>query len=545
MIRSLLHQLRRRLALQAFCSAFARALLGAAGMLLLGMAFAPPFSWLGLGLLGGVAIAMAAGAAALWTWRRRPSLEEAAALMDAAAGTHDRLATALAFESETGMAESSSGKTTASLRRAAVEECERYLSLGGGFDFRRWTPWKMPPQAPWLFAPVLAIVLLQLWVKAPAAREELARASRPGDPGALRVAAQLETMAQRLEKQEKGRADLQKMAEALKKSASRLRAEAAEAAPDKAALRELSAMEELARSVQQEKALKTLGDALSKADAAKKAAEALKKGDADAAAAQLESLGKRIAEDKEAQEQIKKLQEALKEASRRLGEKSPLGEAAQRAATAAQQGDKPGMDQAMAQMSRAMREAGKDGGSRSSSSGNGEGQSSRELQQMIAALREIKSNGKEGAGQPQAKSPDMGKEGKAGSGKIGMLDPSQNGQGKEKGDSARGMATTPGGQPGSEKDEGSKASPFAKDKKNTVQADQAGLQTQLQGILGEGESLRSLIPAGPGQEPAKSGYKNLYEAAAPAAEDALERENIPLGSRVFIKRYFEAIRPAQ
>ena len=30
---------------------------------------------------------------------------------------------------------------------------------------------------------------------------------------------------------------------------------------------------------------------------------------------------------------------------------------------------------------------------------------------------------------------------------------------------------------------------------------------------------------------------------APAAQDALLQEEIPLGSRFFIKRYFESIRP--
>ena len=40
-------------------------------------------------------------------------------------------------------------------------------------------------------------------------------------------------------------------------------------------------------------------------------------------------------------------------------------------------------------------------------------------------------------------------------------------------------------------------------------------------------------------------YKNLYDAMAPAAQDAVLQENIPLGSRFLIKRYFEAIRPKE
>ena len=40
-------------------------------------------------------------------------------------------------------------------------------------------------------------------------------------------------------------------------------------------------------------------------------------------------------------------------------------------------------------------------------------------------------------------------------------------------------------------------------------------------------------------------YKELYEAMAPAAQDAVVQENIPLGSRFLIKRYFESIRPPE
>ena len=40
-------------------------------------------------------------------------------------------------------------------------------------------------------------------------------------------------------------------------------------------------------------------------------------------------------------------------------------------------------------------------------------------------------------------------------------------------------------------------------------------------------------------------YKEIYDAMAPAAEDAAQQENIPLGSRFFIRRYFESIRPKE
>ena len=40
-------------------------------------------------------------------------------------------------------------------------------------------------------------------------------------------------------------------------------------------------------------------------------------------------------------------------------------------------------------------------------------------------------------------------------------------------------------------------------------------------------------------------YKDLYEAAAAAAQDTVQQENIPLGSRFLIKRYFDSIRPQE
>ena len=65
-------------------------------------------------------------------------------------------------------------------------------------------------------------------------------------------------------------------------------------------------------------------------------------------------------------------------------------------------------------------------------------------------------------------------------------------------------------------------------------------------MLGEGESLQELTAAG-GGSPARAGrrYKELYDAMAPAAQETVEQENIPLGSRFYIRRYFENIRPKE
>ena len=62
----------------------------------------------------------------------------------------------------------------------------------------------------------------------------------------------------------------------------------------------------------------------------------------------------------------------------------------------------------------------------------------------------------------------------------------------------------------------------------------------------EGESLSVLIPsAAAGDAKAERRYRELYDAASSAAEDAVTQENIPLGARFLIRRYFQAIRPKQ
>jgi hypothetical protein len=52
-----------------------------------------------------------------------------------------------------------------------------------------------------------------------------------------------------------------------------------------------------------------------------------------------------------------------------------------------------------------------------------------------------------------------------------------------------------------------------------------------------------MMPSAADNSKAARRYKELVEAAAASAEDAVEQEEIPLGSRFLVKRYFESIRP--
>ena len=61
----------------------------------------------------------------------------------------------------------------------------------------------------------------------------------------------------------------------------------------------------------------------------------------------------------------------------------------------------------------------------------------------------------------------------------------------------------------------------------------------------EGETLQQMLPTTGDTSRSNRRYKELYGAMAPAAQDAVVQENIPLGSRFLIKRYFESIRPAE
>ena len=55
--------------------------------------------------------------------------------------------------------------------------------------------------------------------------------------------------------------------------------------------------------------------------------------------------------------------------------------------------------------------------------------------------------------------------------------------------------------------------------------------------------MQELVGATANPARASRGYRNLYEAIAPAEQNSVEQENIPLGSRFFVRRYFENIRP--
>lgn len=154
-----------------------------------------------------------------------------------------------------------------------------------------------------------------------------------------------------------------------------------------------------------------------------------------------------------------------------------------------------------------------------------------QLQQLINALENMKQDLQPGEGQGQGKEGSQG----PGSGSLAMV------ESFGKGDGRSNPGTLPSGAPGSEKDEGHSDKIF--DEKPVASTPTSGAAKRLQGMPGEGESQQELVNTAGDSSKAGRAYRQLYEAAAPAAQDAVEQENIPLGSRRFVRRYFENIRP--
>lgn len=474
-----------------------------------------------LALGGAAAVFALALIVTLW---RRPTLPQTAAAIDRLGATRDRFLTALDFSGEA---------NAPGLRALAVRECTEFIRGG---DFARLVRVRFPRELPYLIVPAIALALLYWEASGTfgtrAAEKDAAQAEVEG------TAKTLEELAKEMEKanEQNQTEDLQKLAEELKRSAQQLRAEATTSEEaEKAALRELSELEKLVQELQKQPGtpspaeLRELAKALEKQDQTKEAAAALNEGDLAKAAEQLEKAMKDLTDagDEATKEQI---DQALKEAMERLAEQKQLSEALEKLAKQMQknggQDSKSGqqLSKELADLLKKMQpQAGKQ-------PQPGKPLSEQQLKNLLAALQNLKF----GEGQPNP-----GKDGKPGDqpGGITMQNFSKNGP---PGDG--GNPQLPSGSPGSERDTGTTETPFGKEQ-NAAGTD--GKQESVAGRLGQGETLQQFLPGIADASRSKRRYKELYEAMAPAAEDAVVQENIPLGSRFFIKRYFESIRPKE
>jgi chemotaxis protein histidine kinase CheA len=457
--------------------------------------------------------AYAAGAAVLFALMaaiaRRIDLHAVAECVDRLGETRDRFLSALTFsKAETDFQELARNECRTFLRRKKLERLVRL---------------RLPGVVLWLAVPAIAILLMQWeWQLAADARRAAAEAAqRETEPTANR----LEQLAKEIEKTNdpEREAELKKLAEQLRKSAERLRAQdngAEEAA--KAALRELSSLEQMLAQMQKPPAsaspeeMKELAKALEKNDATKDAAQAMKEGKLAEAGNKLEDAAKQELTKQEAEK-------ALKDALDRLASQRALSEALQQLAKQLQQSGGGQSSDALQKLAQMLKQMGSTEGGK-----GGKPMTEQMLKDLLAAIEGMKfGENKNPSGNPQAPGD--------GDGKITIQ-----AFGKPDGGAPDSPSQIPAGRPGSERDLGTTETPFGK---TAAERRDEGDESAAKGRLGEGESLSQLLPtAGDTSKPQRR-YKELYEAMAPAAEEAVVQENIPLGSRFFIKRYFESIRP--
>jgi hypothetical protein len=101
----------------------------------------------------------------------------------------------------------------------------------------------------------------------------------------------------------------------------------------------------------------------------------------------------------------------------------------------------------------------------------------------------------------------------------------------------------PAGEPGSENDLG-RGSDLSEEAEPVISPPAS--EDFVAGEIGQGASLVELFHAGGNDDPkARRAYHSAYQTAAPAALDAVGREQIPAGSRLLVRRYFEGIRPKE
>jgi hypothetical protein len=521
-----LRAIRRRIVAQAFLDRLVAWLLVAGGVLVLigvwrrwHLATAPWDARIAL-WAGGTALVVAA----IWSLARLPRLERVAHWLDRAGGTRDRLVTALDFSTA-----KTAPEADAEIRALALRECTQFVEKT---DFREHARLRRPRRLGWLVVPAIALGLLQ-W-EARMTFDARQRNTADARNAVEDPARQLEELARKAEKaNEEAKSDeLKRIAEELRRRAERLRAEAKD--PEearKAALREISDLERLVREMQKQPSasqeLQELAKALQQNEKTRTAAEALQGGDLAKAAEELEKSLRELAKNKD-ERTPEAVKQALEQALKHLAQKKELSEQMQQLSQQMQQGGSG--SETMKQLAEALRKMGGGQSPPTPPSEGGRPLTEQEMKALLAALQNMKN----GEGQD-------GKEQQSGQGQgVVSMQSFADANGEKPGQP--GDPLKPSGQPGGENDKGTSEDPFGKDR------DGAGKQAnsqQLAGRLGEGETLQQFLPSAGDSSRSNRRYKELYEAMSPAAEEAVLQENIPLGSRFFIKRYFESIRPKE
>ena len=536
LIQRRLRAVRRRLLWQRFLDCLGQCLLGGGGVLLaLGVSryFHGSFPWSAPWALGLLLLALlAAAGGTLHGWM---SPAQTAAAIDARAHTHDRFHTALAF---------SARPARTPLEELTLAECARFIEA---FPVRRWTPVGLPRQFAFLPVPLIALSMLCWHAALGIGQPPRDRALDAAVDRRAHALDQLADKVRRADAPPEAKPALDQIAAEMRQSAARLKQASDGNDPEKlrAALKELSSLEAMLNAMKQAAREQKISPAETQALAAalaaneqtKGAAESLQKGDLARAGDQLAKLLEQLRQQgADADKTIQQLAQSMQEPAAKLSEqqKNEVARQMQQAAQAAQGGQPQLSEQALQRLAELLRQAGKNGsqGNRSqqqAASGGQGGQpmTEKQLQDLISALENMKDGMQPGGDPAQGQGP-----GEGSPQSLALVEQS----GKNPGGNS-----PANGKPGSEHDTGHPDKLFADQPPDAAKIQ--GEAHRLEGMLGDGASLQQLTGAAGGPARAGRPYKDLYDAMAPAAQDSVEQENIPLGSRHFVRQYFENIRP--
>jgi len=467
----------------------------------------------------------------LYLARNWPTLEQSARIFDRLAQTRDRSHTALQFARHP--------DRDAPMHQLALAECQKFLE--------QHTPPLLPPirrNLAWLWLPpFLSLVLIYAWSDA---SRQAATSSEP-NPVEL-PSDSLSSLTDEIAKagQQQDQERLEQLAEALQAEMQKLSQTELDEEAQKALLRETASLEELLRQLQEAakpkainpEELRALANALERQNP--ELAEDLQSGDLQRAAGQLEKLMNQLANQPDPQQALSQLAQSLSEELDRLNEeeKQELAEQMQQAAELAASEEMQQLREKMQEISQLLQQQGRSGNQGNQTQSQGGSAPSRSqapmtresLQQMLDALDQLKeqlqnqNNEQQGQGgsSPQ---PQRG----LGQGQVPMSLPMP-GMGE--------AGNQPG--PGSELDQGTTKEETGE---TASQVDPEGPAKLATGTQNTGEASVEMIESAGDNSRAAAEYKAVYEALESERSEAIQREEIPIGSRLYLKRYFESIRP--
>jgi hypothetical protein len=424
------------------------------------------------------------------------SIRQTACWLDSVADTKSRFATILALRDH-GFA--------GAWRNALLSECTKFAET---FEPRKWTRPGMPRNW-WIAAtPWVGLLLLNF-------QDQLPKDERDPDGVLSQTSIRLEQMAMKSAGAVQD-PQLRKLIDEMRKIAEQLReTRLPHSEAKRRAFEQLAKLDEILRRARDSQVtaaeMEALLNALAANSLTKNVEDLLREGKDEEAAQELEKLAERLRD--QSGKKIRELAQSLQESLNRLSEneKSEVSRELQQSMQAAQGANSEEMRHLMRQIAAMIRE-----GRISRASKNGQ-----MVQSTIRSLEDLKNALRNGSLHLAETDEPLNQT------QITHFD--QTGQ-------------TPGdptGKPG----DGGPADLNEKQIKDPLEA--VGQAKKVQGIIGQGEYSLDVISSVGSTGHANREYRQLYDAVAPDNEQAIEREEIPVGSRNLVKRYFERIRPKE